>query len=419
MHAICFCSVNFRFQDVKKLLYDEAARRAGGPPPPGSAVLLRLLTQNFRSHNGLVAASAAVAGIVEELIPNAIDHLATELGFFQGPRPLIINVSDIGRIVSILLDADKADDGSAEPLDFGANQVILVRSAAARDKLYAAAPELKLVKALVLTVAESKGLEWNDVFIVNMFADSPATHEWRVIAGLVERRWDRRTCGELSDEELLVCDRHLLRPLPLDEKAHAALIDEMKLLYVAVTRARRRVVICDTDPHKRAPIFAFLTSPVGDAASGVRPPVAVVGDRPAARAAEMGGSGFAQASTSAEWAQRAAAFAARGLLAQAAQCFMYAGRERDAAAALAQLAQREADDAAAGNELERYRARTLEAARQHVRAGAPRRAVECLRATGGAAEAALADALDRLADAEGKQAAPNAKAGTTGAFPAA
>jgi hypothetical protein len=237
------------------------------------------------------------------------------------------------------------------------------------------------------------------VFCVNLFADSPATHEWRVLATAALARWDGITRGEgMSDEELLVADKHLLRPLDLDPRAHAALIDELKLLYVAVTRARRRVVICDTDPQKRAPMFAFLTSPVGDAARGVCPPVAVVGDRPAARRAEIGASGFAQASTSEEWAQRAASYAARGMLQQAAQCFTWAGAERDAAGAHAALAERDADEAAAGGEAEKRRACLLEAARQHLRAGAPRRAAACLRAAavGSAAgvEAAMAAALE-------------------------
>ena len=121
------------------------------------------------------------------------------------------------------------------------------------------------------------------------------------------------------------------------------------------------------------------------------PPVAVVGDRPAARRAEFGASGFAQASTTEEWAARAASCAARGLLAQAAQCFAWAGRDRDAAAARAALAEQQADDAG-GTEAERARASRLEAARERLRAGAPRRAAACLRAAG---EAALAEQLEQ------------------------
>jgi hypothetical protein len=206
------------FQDVKSLLYNEARRRMGEPQP----CVLRTLTQNFRSHNGLVAASAAVSGVLQKLFPNDVDHAVAESGFFPGPRPLIITHSSISHIVSILLDADKADSDELEPLDFGANQVIIVRSPEARERLYAAAPELKLLKAVVLTIVESKGLEYNDVFCVNLCADSPAQLEWRVLARAALELWDGTTKGALSDDELIQADRHLLRPLDLDPRAHAA-----------------------------------------------------------------------------------------------------------------------------------------------------------------------------------------------------
>jgi len=157
-----------------------------GEPQP---CVLRTLTQNFRSHNGLVAASAAVSGVLQKLFPNDVDHAVAESGFFPGPRPLIITHSSISHIVSILLDADKADSDELEPLDFGANQVILVRSAAARTALLAAAPELALVKALVLTVVEAKGLEFNDAFLIGL---PPARAPARMALTLPPRRPVRR-----------------------------------------------------------------------------------------------------------------------------------------------------------------------------------------------------------------------------------
>ena len=383
--------VRFRFQDVKSLLWNESLRRSPGSAP--TACVLRSLSQNFRSHNGLVAASAALSGILQRLFPSDVDHAEQELGFFQGQRPLVMTASSISHIVSILLDADKDESGSLEPLDFGANQVIIVRSPEARERLYAAAPELKLLKAVVLTIVECKGLEFNDAFLVNLCADSPAQLEWRVLARAALELWDGTTKGALSDDELIQADRHLLRPLDLDPRAHAALVDELKLLYVAVTRARRRLCFFDTDATARAPLFAFLTSPRCDASAegGLLPPLAVVGDRPAARQAETGGSGFAQASSAEEWMSRGAGFSSRGLYAQAAKCFTYAGNEQAAAAAHAEVAQADAADAAALGEAERRRARLLEAGLCYLRAGAPRRAAECLRAAG---EAALAGELE-------------------------
>lgn len=44
--------------------------------------------------------------------------------------------------------------------------------------------------ALVLTVPQSKGLEFDDVFIVNFFKDSPASSEWRILMEYLEEIQD-------------------------------------------------------------------------------------------------------------------------------------------------------------------------------------------------------------------------------------
>jgi hypothetical protein len=85
---------DFRFQDVKTQLFDEAAARRGAGtdangatvPPPLPPPRLRALVTNYRSHEGIVGASAAVAGLIHRLFPNAIDHLPLEHGFFSRAR---------------------------------------------------------------------------------------------------------------------------------------------------------------------------------------------------------------------------------------------------------------------------------------------------------------------------------------------
>lgn len=52
-------------------------------------------------------------------------------------------------------------------IEFGCNQVILVRDQASKAKV----PTL-FSNALILTIYESKGLEFDDVFLFNFFADS-------------------------------------------------------------------------------------------------------------------------------------------------------------------------------------------------------------------------------------------------------
>lgn len=64
-------------------------------------------------------------------------------------------------------------------MEFGANQVILVRSMAAVEQL---PPEIRSSNALIMTIPQAKGLEFDDVFLVDFFANSPAPpSEWRVL----------------------------------------------------------------------------------------------------------------------------------------------------------------------------------------------------------------------------------------------
>ncbi len=109
-----------------------------------------------------------------------------------------------------------------------------------------------------MTILESKGLEFDDVFLWNFFADSKAEAEWRLVLSylvqdseveqrvLEEERQRSRDCGGM------------LRPLVFCEHAHQLLCEELKNLYTAITRARVRVIIYDEDVKKRAPIFYYF-----------------------------------------------------------------------------------------------------------------------------------------------------------------
>ena len=68
--------------------------------------------------------------------------------------------------------------------EMGANQVVIVRSASAKKKL----PPL-LRSGLVLTVEESKGLEFDDVCIFDFFADSDKDHRRLELVGRVGPLW--------------------------------------------------------------------------------------------------------------------------------------------------------------------------------------------------------------------------------------
>lgn len=71
----------------------------------------------------------------------------------------------------------------AAQVEFGAHQVILVRN---MDSIRALPWELQESRAIIMTVSQSKGLEFDDVFLVDFFHDSPAESEWRVLTSFIE-----------------------------------------------------------------------------------------------------------------------------------------------------------------------------------------------------------------------------------------
>ena len=109
-----------------------------------------------------------------------------------------------------------------------------------------------------MTILESKGLEFDDVFLWNFFTESRAETEWRLVLSflvqdseaeqkvLEEERQRSRDCGSM------------LRPLEFCEHAHQLFCEELKNLYTAITRARVRVIIYDEDVKKRAPMFYYF-----------------------------------------------------------------------------------------------------------------------------------------------------------------
>ena len=55
-----------------------------------------------------------------------------------------------------------------------------------------------------------------------------------------------------------VADEHKPRPLNFDIQRHKILLDELRHLYTAITRARVNVWMWEENPAKRAPMFDFL-----------------------------------------------------------------------------------------------------------------------------------------------------------------
>lgn len=123
--------------------------------------------------------------------PETIDKLDPEIGYIGGPKPIIFgmshryicfqspNICHIAGFDSSILSAKmiglvKLNDKVA---DFGAEQVILVRDDASKDKLQTQIGEI----ALVLTILESKGMEFDDVLVYDFFSSSGLGSSYRCL----------------------------------------------------------------------------------------------------------------------------------------------------------------------------------------------------------------------------------------------
>ena len=98
-------------------------------------------------------------------------------------------------------------------IDFGAEQVIIVRDQQAKTRLLAQIRRANgSTGALVLTVLEAKGLEFKDVLIYNFFKDGGLN--WRVASVLLQEEGEAMRVGAQA----------------FDSKRHAGLVLELKLL---------------------------------------------------------------------------------------------------------------------------------------------------------------------------------------------
>ena len=121
------------------------------------------LTINYRSHSGILKLAGTVIDLIKQFFRNSIDHLPDDEGMFPGPVPVFIE-SCKEEDLSLLLSSNKR---KCSAIEFGAHQVILVQSKQERDRL----PEI-LKSAIILTILEAKGLEFDDVLLYNFFSDS-------------------------------------------------------------------------------------------------------------------------------------------------------------------------------------------------------------------------------------------------------
>ncbi|TFY57544.1 hypothetical protein EVJ58_g6956 [Rhodofomes roseus] len=212
---------SFRFDDLKSFLYRIENAGSSSPtirPQPRAFQL----AFNYRSHAGIVNCARSVVELLTRFWPHAIDNLGEERGIIDGLKPVFFSGwdDDNVRYEQFLF----GDSGSQ--IEFGAQQCIMVRDEAAREKLQAQIGNI----GLIMTPYESKGLEFNDVLLYNFFADSTVDlSQWRVVLNALP--------GGSSEA---------LRAPRFEDSRHNGVCRELKTLYVAITRARQNLWVADS-----------------------------------------------------------------------------------------------------------------------------------------------------------------------------
>ncbi|EMD41416.1 hypothetical protein CERSUDRAFT_89982 [Gelatoporia subvermispora B] len=280
----------FRFNDLKAFLYRVESTRI--PDAYQTAPQTFQLTMNYRSHAGIVNCAHSVVELITQFWPHAIDNLAEEKGMVDGLLPVFFSGWDqhTVRYEQFLFGE------SGSHIEFGAQQCILVRDDSAREKLRAQVGDI----GLILTLYESKGLEFNDVLLYNFFDDSTVDlSQWRVVLNA------------------LPADEFAKYPAPrFDDSRHSGVCRELKFLYVAITRARKNLWIADGS-EKGEPMRVFWTSrgQIQNCTPGTDVPR------------------LAMSSTPEEWAKTALSLFNNRRYLQSMHCYERAGLEREKAAA--------------------------------------------------------------------------------------
>ena len=154
--------VSFRFTDVRSLFHNigESFRHGKVLVPE-----MHYLTINYRAHAGILSVADSVIELLGyffkdsfDAIPESIQN-TTVRNVKLDQKPLILRYDSPEEML-----ASNLFDGGRE-IEFGAHQAVIVPS---KDTVL---PD-SLKRALVFTVLEAKGLEFNDVLLFNFFSES-------------------------------------------------------------------------------------------------------------------------------------------------------------------------------------------------------------------------------------------------------
>lgn len=234
--------IDFRFEDIRSLFYTAFLSETEAPNQGhGKQVQLSdmfQLTQNFRTHCGILHMAQSIMSLLYFFFPSSVDKLNPETGLVYGEAPVLLESGNDENAIMTIFGEIKSKHGNMH--GFGAEQVILVRDDATKKQIV----DLVGKQALILTIVECKGLEFQDVLLYNFFGSSPLKNKWRVLYGYME------------DKDIIAQSEEISHP-DFDRSKHHLLCSELKQLYVAITRTRQRLWICENTDDYCRPMFDY------------------------------------------------------------------------------------------------------------------------------------------------------------------
>ncbi|KAK6281231.1 hypothetical protein POUND7_015056 [Theobroma cacao] len=151
--------IDFRFEDIRSLYYNEFVLESkykadDGKKWKGQISKCFNLSQNFRTHDGVLRLAQSVIDLLYRFFPSFVDILCPETSLIYGEAPILLESENEDNAIATIFRNHGNVGGHM--VGFGAEQVILVRDDPAKNEI------LKYVgkQALVLTIVECKGLEF-------------------------------------------------------------------------------------------------------------------------------------------------------------------------------------------------------------------------------------------------------------------
>lgn len=157
--------IDFRFQDIRSLFYKEflSELRSGFEDrTKGKEISVSKifhLNQNFRTHAGVLKLAQSVVDLLYRFFPMSIDVLSPETSLIYGEAPVILDSGNNENAIITIFGSSGSTRDNVH--GFGAEQVILVRDECDKCQVF----EHVGKQALVLTIVECKGLEFQVIII--------------------------------------------------------------------------------------------------------------------------------------------------------------------------------------------------------------------------------------------------------------